>query len=72
MKRQIADIAWAAPLSQLLRGKTAISLSNVVDSFSPIPAIRLADSSTRLADLQSIVYRGRISRHSEAAKFSWS
>src|SRR5436190_14732547 len=32
---------------------------------------RLADSSTRLADLQSIIYRGRISRHGEAAKFSW-
>jgi hypothetical protein len=55
-----------------LRGSIAISLSNVFDSFSPIPANRLADSSTRLADLQSIVYRGRISRHGEAAKFSWS
>jgi hypothetical protein len=58
-------------LAQLLRGRIAISLSNVFDCFSPIPANRLADSLTRLADLQSIVYRGRISRHGEAAKFSW-
>src|SRR5258708_6049868 len=71
MKRRIADIARAPPLSQLLRGKIAISLSNVFDSFSPIPAIRLADSSTRLADFQSVVPGGCISRHCKAAEFGW-
>jgi hypothetical protein len=52
--------------------KDRLSLLEAFNFFSPILAIWLADSSIRLADLQSIVYRGRISRHGEAAKFSWS
>jgi hypothetical protein len=45
MKRQIGDIAWAAPsaLSQRLRGTIAVSLSNIFDPFSPIPVVWLAD-----------------------------
>jgi hypothetical protein len=56
----------------LVEKDSRITLSDFFGSFSPNPATRLADSSTRLAYFQSAVCRGCIPGDRETPEFGGS